>query len=140
MSILLSVNPPYAGELVDGTKTIEWRKGALPTGTAFIYETKNKGGSGLVIVEVEILGYAKIPLNISIPVSYIIRGRVDSEYLLRYAGGKPLYANLVIKPVRYKELRPLFDYRKKSFPTGLRYEDDTIARPPQLWCYVEDER
>ena len=59
MSILLSVNPPFAGWLVDGEKTIEWRKKPLPEGTAFIYETKKNGGSGMVIGKVYILRSTK---------------------------------------------------------------------------------
>lgn len=29
-------------------------------------------------------------------------------------------------------------FRKPELPTGLRYEDDAIKRPPQSWCYVEE--
>lgn len=30
-------------------------------------------------------------------------------------------------------------FRKPELPTGLRYEEDAIKRPPQSWCYVEEE-
>lgn len=50
--IILAVNPPHAGNLVDGLKTIEWRTKPLPECKAYIYETKKNGGSGKVIGEV----------------------------------------------------------------------------------------
>ena len=133
---MLSVNPPYAGWLVDGLKTIEWRKRFLPRGKAFIYETKKHGGIGAVIGEVEIVGeywcvaYAITPDDIS-------SGCVDAEHLLAYANGKMLAANFAENGIRYKEPRPLSDFRKPKMPTGLRYEDDEIKHPPQSWMYVE---
>ena len=29
-------------------------------------------------------------------------------------------------------------FRKPELPTGLRYEEDAIKRPPQSWCYAEE--
>ena len=29
-------------------------------------------------------------------------------------------------------------FRKPELPSGLRYEDDSIKRPPQSWYYVEE--
>ena len=55
-SIVLSVRPPWARQLVTGEKTVELRKRSLPgTGRpvkAFIYETKTLGGCGAIIGEV----------------------------------------------------------------------------------------
>jgi predicted transcriptional regulator len=42
-------------------------------------------------------------------------------------------SNLVI----YDKPRELSEFRKPKMPTGLRYENDAITRPPQSWCYVE---
>ena len=128
--ILLSVNPPYAGWLVDGIKEIEWRKGVLPSGRAFVYETKKCGGSGMVIGEVRFLGYTKLPTNL-VPADYIQRGRVDKEFLQRYAGSKPIYANFTFTNLRYKEPRRLSDYGKVGFVGPVPLE-----RPPQSWMYV----
>ena len=44
-------------------------------------------------------------------------------------------SNLVI----YDKPRELGEFHKPELPTGLRYEDDAITRPPQSWCYVESE-
>ncbi len=37
----------------------------------------------------------------------------------------------------YDKPRELSEFHKPEMPMGLRYEDDTIKRPPQSWCYVE---
>ena len=122
MSIIISVNPPHSGLLVDGIKEIEWRKRFLPRGKAFIYETKKHGGIGAVIGEVEIGGgFCVFPDFVG---DELIRaGRVDREFLKKDAGGESVWANNVDVAIRYKEPRPLSDF-------GLK-------RPPQSWCYVE---
>lgn len=61
--ILISVNPPYAKMIMDGSKPMEFRKQILKdlkvTGLqdvkAYIYETQNKKGQGAVIGEVMIV-------------------------------------------------------------------------------------
>ena len=122
MSILISVNPPYAGQLVDGIKTIEWRKRPIPYGVAFIYETKKSGGCGMVIGEIEIGGDWCVTANTASD-NLIRKGMVDRDFLRKYSGEKPIFANEVWSSARYKEPRPLSDF-------GLK-------RPPQSWCYVK---
>lgn len=39
--------------------------------------------------------------------------------------------------VIYDEPKELSKFHKPTMPTGLRYENDFITRPPQSWCYVE---
>ena len=56
----LSLHPPYAQEIIDGTKQSEFR--SRPTkvrGRVWIYETKKNGGRGLVIGSVEIVQSVK---------------------------------------------------------------------------------
>jgi predicted transcriptional regulator len=38
----------------------------------------------------------------------------------------------------YGKPMELSEFHKPEMPTGLRYEDDTIKRPPQSWAYVEE--
>jgi predicted transcriptional regulator len=38
----------------------------------------------------------------------------------------------------YDKPKELSEFCKPIMPTGLRYEDDAIKRPPQSWCYVEE--
>ena len=64
-SVMLSVNPPYSQQIISGYKLFEFRSlvlygmelGFLPEQiTAYIYETKKKGGCGKVIGKVTISG------------------------------------------------------------------------------------
>lgn len=58
-SIMISVNPPYACMIAEEIKKTEFRSniiGAVSKGTtAYIYETKNKGGRGKVIAKAQIV-------------------------------------------------------------------------------------
>ena len=133
MSILLSVNPPYAGMLVDGIKTIEWRKHPLPEGTAFIYETKKGGGSGMVIGEVIFHRTVRVSSAIYLSPYEIEKGGVSWEGIRKYVGDKSFFENWTCSYVRYETARPLSDFSKFGFDRSA-----PLNRPPQSWCYVED--
>ena len=52
MDIMLAINPPHVGRILEGVKRVEWRKVPLPVGRrTFLYETKNGGGCGMVVGE-----------------------------------------------------------------------------------------
>ena len=136
MSILLSVNPPFAGWLVDGDKTTEWRTKPLPKGTAYIYETKKNGGCGMVIgavyfgttngVPKELLGSEKegldylrqkrysdsvIDRTMEVTAEFVRNGKVSKEYLAKYAKGKKaIYANEGWDYKRYAKPIPLSEF------------------------------
>ena len=57
----------------------------------------------------------------------------------KYSGGKDVYGWHISDLVIYDKPRDLSEFHKPTLPTGLRYEDDAITRPPQSWCYVESE-
>jgi len=153
MSILLPVNPPYAGMLVDGLKTIEWRRKPLPEGTAYIYETKKKGGSGLIIGEVYIGDNIEFPCVSDIPLRYLDKGIIDSPDMRDYIPFGTVYGNEVHLPIRYTIPLPLNRFR---LPCNWKYDCCTcklwnpdkyeafckraepLTRPPQSWCYCED--
>ncbi len=72
LEIMLSVNPPYSKMIMCGEKPFEFRNSilnavkALQDGeniTAYIYETKNKGGCGMVIGRVKITGLYDLHYN-----------------------------------------------------------------------------
>lgn len=52
-SVMISINPPYAAMIMNEYKFTEFRKkvinAVIPGTIVYIYETKNKGGSGNVI-------------------------------------------------------------------------------------------
>lgn len=153
MSILLSVNPPYAGMIVDGEKTIEWRKKPLPVGTAYIYETKKNGGCGMVIGEVQVTFSFNVNLLLDLTTHLERDGKVKQEDLIKYAGGRQIIANNVQNAKRYEKPIPL----SSVFMYPCRWEYDCctckhwnpndygrcekvreLHRPPQSWCYCED--
>ena len=73
----------------------------------------------------------------------IYSGRVELACLSesdihRYANGKQLNGWHISELVIYDKPRELSEFHKPTMPTGLRYEDDAIKRPPESWCYVEE--
>lgn len=76
---------------------------------------------------------------------YTIDGSFDfSESCLtapqieKYLGGKDGYAWHISGLKVYDNPLELTAFRKPELPTGLRYEEDAIKRPPQSWFYVEE--
>ena len=65
---------------------------------------------------------------------------LSAQEIFDYIGiGKHLYGWHISDLVIYDKPRELSEFHKPTMPTGLRYENDTITRPPQSWCYVESE-
>ncbi len=68
----------------------------------------------------------------------VVRSCVPMDDLLVYLGKQDYgYGWHITDLVIYDKPRELGEFRKPLMPTGLRYEDDAITRPPQSWCYVE---
>ena len=61
------------------------------------------------------------------------------EELANYGNGKTMDGWHISNLVIYDKPRELREFHKPTLPTGLRYEDDAITRPPQSWCYVESK-
>lgn len=130
-TIMISVNPPHAGNLVDEVKTVEWRTKPLPCPCkALVYETKKYGGSGKVIGEVEVAGRAPIrvtSLNSHYFKGFIRDGMVGIDFLEKYAKSRNaelLYANVTQSGKRYEKPKELSEFG--------------IKRPFQSWGYVYD--
>ena len=63
---------------------------------------------------------------------------LTGNQIRKYANGKESVYGWHISALQiYDKPRELNEFRKPIMPTGLRYEDDAIKRPPQSWCYVE---
>ena len=60
------------------------------------------------------------------------------EELTGYLNGKNGYGWHISDLVIYNKPKELSEFHKPIMPTGLRYENDAITRPPQSWCYVEE--
>ena len=167
--VLISVNKEHLDNILDGIKTIEWRKKPLPLGKHYGYETKNKGGCGKVTGEFEIVENIKVDLFDIVcndPKELIKKGCVDWGFLNKYAGiERPyLYANVIENAKRYdkpKELsesiRVCPEWEKEKVTskcrscdhyyesraeclTGCDIEGETpITKAPQSWGYAEGE-
>lgn len=159
-SVLISIQPKWCELIASGKKTVEVRKTKPKLETPFkcyIYETKDKR-----FEHIGICGYKQdgTPYNF---VNHI--GKVIGEFVCnRISGGTGEYAvyhteGTCLTPteiadyivdkyayfwhisdlVIYDKPRELSEFHKPTMPTGLRYENDTITRPPQSYCYVESE-
>lgn len=155
MATLTSVNKEHLDNILDGIKTVEWRKKPLPLGKHYGYETKNKGGCGKVTGEFEVVRTVALRVS-AIPHEendFLERGCVPYRFLVDYANGAVwLYANIIENAKRYdkpKELSEFYVWKKCNAcretgyeSTGCSYRDckvpAEITRPPQSWCYVEE--
>jgi hypothetical protein len=71
----------------------------------------------------------------------VARSCVPMYDLLVYIGKQSFgygwhISNLVI----YDEPKELSEFKKPNLPLGLRWEHEEINRPPQSWCYVEEQK
>lgn len=141
-AILLSVNPPYAGQIVSGVKRVEWRKAPLPTVKAYIYETKRGGGCGMVIGEAQITGSARFRNGDNIPPRLIKESCVPAEKLKEYAEDSPIIAaNYLQYGKRYDKPKTLSEFRKRVLERRVPnhiHACEKFTSPPQSWCYVEE--
>lgn len=129
MAILTSVNKEHLDNILDGIKTVEWRKKPLPLGKHYGYETKNKGGCGKVTGEFYIVENIKVDLFdivCSDEKDLIKKGCVDWGFLNNYAGiERPyLYANIIENAKRYDKPKELSEFKRHC-----KYElDDDFKR------------
>lgn len=146
-AILIRINKPYTDDIFSGDKSLEWRKKPLPEGLCYVYETKNKGGSGMVIGEMRIVGSVAVDTNRPLPVGLVNAGCVHPTALKEYANNGTVYANLIEDAKRYDRPKPLSAYgtkhkcnlAKKCTEQGFLCAGYCkLTRPPQSWCYVEE--
>jgi predicted transcriptional regulator len=156
MATLTSVNKEHLDNILDGIKTVEWRKKPLPLGKHYGYETKNKGGCGKVTGEFEVVRTVALRVS-AIPHEendFLARGCVPYRFLVNYARGAVwLYANVIENAKRYdkpkelsefKSVKVIRRYHKKEYDKyeklshSHRAQVAYFERPPQSWCYVEE--
>lgn len=147
-AVLTSVNKEHLDNILDGRKTVEWRKKPLPLGKHYGYETKNKGGCGKVTGEFEVVENIKVDLFDIVcndEKDFIKKGCVDWGFLNKYAGLERsyLYANVIENAKRYDKPKELseFEFPKDNIHLSYRKRNQYfkgITRPPRSWCYVEE--
>lgn len=155
MAGLISINKPHTDNIFSYLKSLEWRKFPLPKGKYYVYETKNKGGCGMVIGEMMIVGAKAVDTARPLVVCLVNAGCVHPAALKRYANNGVIFANFIEEARRYKEPKPLSLFYKECTGldnTGVCYECENavgeecdcalngqlhLTRPPQSWCRVE---
>lgn len=113
--VLTSVNKEHLDNILDGRKTVEWRKKPLPLGKHYGYETKNKCGCGKVTGEFEVVENIKVDLFDIVcndEKDLIKKGCVDWGFLNKYAGLERsyLYANVIENAKRYDKPKELSEF------------------------------
>ena len=158
MKAIISINKPHTDNIFDRIKTVEWRTKPLPLCKHFVYETKNKGGCGMVIGEMEItknISFCVFHLDI-LPEAkeFIKRGCIPLEYLIEYAKNKAfLYANVIENAKRYDKPKKLSEFHHFCTYPNNTCEDcaiqklkphchygEGLTRPPQSWQYIEENK
>ena len=162
MAGLISINKPHTDNIFSGDKGLEWRKSALPEDLYYVYETKNKGGCGMVIGEMSITGSKAVDTSGPLEVCLVNAGCIHPVTLKKYANGGIVYANFIQNAKRYDKPKPLKDFyikcnegceschlwksiRVNSEEFDMEcaseyYGHVPLSRPPQSWCHVEDIR
>lgn len=158
-AILISIRPEWCEKILSGEKTLEVRKTRPKLEAPFkvyIYCTAgnlsyevndgmmcNISGGKLVVGE---FVCDKIDC-VDIPYPAFM-GKLDKHWtedscctyyqLHRYFYHDRAYFWHISGLKVYDNPLELTAFRKPELPTGLRYEDDAIRRPPQSWYYVEE--
>lgn len=158
---LTAIQPPHTTNIFSGQKTVEWRTFAMPEGKHYVYETKRKDGSGMVIGTMQISRNYYFYDVKQIPEWLIRQGCVSREFLKEYAKGKILYANMIYdaklldSPKPYTDFKKYVDYDKPIkkrngriafekphyFGYGVKTKNvprTAIKAPPQSYIYIED--
>lgn len=166
-SVLISIKPKWCELIANGKKTIEVRKTKPKIETPFkcyIYCTKSpfelvrdKNGNITLllrnkkadITDLEMLSGKVIGEFVCDEILQIIPPYFNAHFSVRvgcalrydelcgYLEDKGGYGWHISDLKIYDKPKELSEFRKCEMPTGLRYENDKITRPPQSWCYVE---
>ena len=128
--VLISIHPVWCMKIMTGIKNVELRKTKpkrKPPFRCFVYQTVPETGgrtghSGRVIGEFVCSDI--IPITEENKAYFAFRACVSPKEMMKYSGGKPLYAWIISYPVRFSEPRPLSLF-------GLKH-------PPMSWCYVTE--
>lgn len=142
-SVMFSINKPHTDNIKIGAKTSELRTRPPKIDEpykAYIYETLKNSGCGKVIGEFTAYNKNTYRICMGVPAHLVMCGCVSAKEILAYTknGEKDLTEISISDLVIYDEPKELSEFCKPTMPTGLRYENDTITRPPQNWCYVEE--
>ena len=161
-AVLMSIRPKWCEKIFNGEKAIEVRKTAPKLETPFtvyVYQTKykfEKGDSRLVVDAMnEITAGGKVigsficdtfvfDKTYGKDVLFNAAACLSQEEAEKYSNLQMLYGWHITEPKLFDKPRELSEFymlcklidRTDDFCEGKRL----IVRPPQSWCYVEDDR
>lgn len=152
-AVLISIRPEWAEKILFGKKTLEVRKTRPCLETPFkcyIYYTKSvmiglRGKPGYVVGEfvcdrVETIKAATEPYGIyDVDDDFVAKTKLVDGALWDYGKGATLYGWHISKLQIYDTPKPLSEF-KGLRKTKFGYAPVEIKRPPQSWCYVEEQR
>lgn len=152
-AVLISIRPEWVEKILAGEKTLEIRKTRPKLETPFkvyIYCTagnlsyKVNGGmvcnvsGGKMVVGEFVCDTYVTDKTFGHDALFNAAACMSEPDVVAYSAGTPLYGWHISDLKIYDVPLELTAFRKPELPTGLRYEEDAIKRPPQSWCYVEE--
>lgn len=163
-AVMLSIRPKWCEKIISGEKTVEVRKNRPKLDTPFkcyIYCTQSGvalgawGKHGKVIGEftcdrIDRLDPANEPYGIyDIDDDYVLQTCLENGELWDYGHGTPLYGWHISNLRIYEAPRELSEFErpyecnecdaKWATECNACHEEGEIKRPPQSWCYVEED-
>lgn len=152
-AVLISIRPDWVEKILSGEKTLEVRKTRPKLETPFkvyiyctagnlSYEVNNGmfcniSGGKLVVGEFVCDTYVT-DKTFGHDTLFNAAACMSESDVVAYSAGTPLYGWHISNLKIYDTPLNIAAFRKPELPTGLRYEEDVIKRPPQSWCYVEE--
>lgn len=163
-AVLISIRPKWCEKIISGYKTVEVRKNRPKLDTPFkcyIYCTQSGvalgacGKHGKVIGEftcdrIDRLDPANEPYGIyDIDDDYVLQTCLENGALWDYGHGTPVYGWHISNLRIYDAPRELSEFErpyecnecdaKWATECNACHEEGEIKRPPQSWCYVEED-
>lgn len=146
-AVLISIYPEWCCQIENGLKTIEIRKSRPKISTPFkcyIYCTSSFGGSYIGLRKVIgefICDDIIVDLKGENADVFEKQGRIALAEQKKYGGNKPLYGWHISDLVIYDKPKELSEFKgRKLVWRGNNHVHayETVTRPPQSWCYVEE--
>ena len=163
-AVLISIRPKWCEKIISGEKTVEVRKNRPKLDTPFkcyIYCTQSgvalgawgKHGKvigGFTCDRIDRLDPANEPYGIyDIDDDYVLQTCLENGALWDYGHGTPLYGWHISNLRIYGAPRELSEFErpyecnecdaKWATECNACHEEGEIKRPPQSWCYVEED-
>lgn len=163
-AVLMSIKSKWCEKIFSGEKTVEARKVAPKLETpykVYMYQTKEKGGvkiindclnsvygGGKVVGEFVCDKTIELPCETTQPHWLKEKTCLSDDEYMDYLGHKDGKGLFIAKPKRYDTPKELGWFRKPCeyasehyacYPDNCaRCPWNTVTRPPQSWCYVEE--